>query len=167
MAGAAAPIAGAAASVAPAHTSTLEMTPGVSEPMRGAPIPPAHTSTVEMTVPSPLASSLKPGIRSPLAAAPPGAVPPAIAGGPPPSAPSSSDAYRPTQPAPIRPSDPGRAPILPGTQSGPLRDSGASVTDVTTKDKPRGPGLVVALLVMLVLAVAASAGVIWLRRPTR
>ncbi|MDF2695332.1 MAG: serine/threonine protein kinase [Labilithrix sp.] len=107
--------------------------------------------------PSPLAASFGPGVASPVAITPPGAVPAAIRM--PSAEPSRAPAVQPpppngtalagAQPTPRVPSVP------PPPALGPAHPP--------KEPRERGPGLLIALLVLLVLGVAATAGWMLLR----
>lgn len=149
------PDAAAPSETSPPPGSTAPLAPPARPPSSPLPAPPASPNAVTagIAVPSPLAASLGPGITSPVARPKPGAVA-AIAG----AAPSSGQRAQPQPPA-AQPAAPQAQPAH--APSGAPRVP--SVPPALPLAQPRGPGLVIGLLVLLVLAVAAAAGWLLLR----
>lgn len=127
-----------------------------------------NTVTTGASLASPLAASFGPGTKSPLSLEPLGSVPAAIPktspiGAPVAPMPGAVPPNTSSPPPPIAgqlPSWPGSPPLGP-----PLRNTPSVPPRVSAIEAPRGSGLIVALLVLLVVAVALGAALILLRRP--
>lgn len=138
-------------STSPGSTAPLAM------PMQGQPAPPVSPNAVTagIAVPSPLASSLGPGVASPVAHIAPGSIPPAIIAAPAPAAARQDvDVLLPRPQAAVLPTP--RPPSVPPPRT-------PSVPPVLATTPARGPGLVIGVLVFVVLAVAVAATVMLLR----